>query len=235
MNLGLVPAPQGAFPFIGSNQTTVPMPPAPARNVFLVGSFADEALELPSTASRTLLPGIELARFVIAHTTSSGRDLRLGRDRTAAAFVHELRRLSGLTWDQLAGIFDVSRRTMHLWASGKPMTIGHETKLHRVTAFIHRIERGEARLNRAALLSVRSDGVSVLDLLLRREYEEAEKVLGRGGGRVRRALTPLSAEAREVRRPRAVADLLQTEPLATHRHPSNRLSRAVSRRLRPPK
>ena len=40
-------------------------------------------------------------------------------DRGAIA---ELRRLSGLTWDQLARLFNVSRRALHFWASGKPMT-----------------------------------------------------------------------------------------------------------------
>ena len=40
----------------------------------------------------------------------------------AGAAIGELRRLSGLTWDQLARIFSVSRRSLHFWASGKPMT-----------------------------------------------------------------------------------------------------------------
>ena len=34
--------------------------------------------------------------------------------------VSELRRISGLTWEQLAWLFGVSRRSVHFWASGKP-------------------------------------------------------------------------------------------------------------------
>src|SRR4030065_864926 len=35
--------------------------------------------------------------------------------------IAEIRRLTGLTWGQIAEIFDVSRRTIHFWASGKPL------------------------------------------------------------------------------------------------------------------
>ena len=39
----------------------------------------------------------------------------------SGAAIGELRRLSGLTWDQLARLFNLSRRSLHFWASGKPM------------------------------------------------------------------------------------------------------------------
>src|SRR6185503_7037508 len=35
--------------------------------------------------------------------------------------IMEIRRLSGMTWEQLANLFEVSRRTVHFWASGKAL------------------------------------------------------------------------------------------------------------------
>ena len=79
--------------------------------------------------------------------------------------IMELRRLSGLTWDQVARIFDVNRRSVHFWASGKAMTQSHEEKLYSVLSVIRKIDRGSAASNRSALLSCDSNGVSPLDML----------------------------------------------------------------------
>ena len=206
--------------------------PSGSPIVFLVGSFA----ERPGTASCGLLPALTSARFVSVDKTSSGVGYEIGEDRAAGAFVHALRRISGLTWDQLAQIFGVSRRTMHLWASGKPMTVEHETKLHRITAFVHKISRGDARRTRAALLSVGREGVSALELLEQCHYKEAEKVAGIGTGSspLRPRPSPLSAEARQARRPRSPVDLLGTTP-DVERQGDRHFSPKISRRLRPPK
>jgi transcriptional regulator with XRE-family HTH domain len=199
--------------------------------VFLIGSLGEQ----PGTASCGVLPALRSARFVSVDNTSSGIDHEIGEDRSAGAFVHALRRISGLTWDQLARIFGVSRRTMHLWASGKLMTVEHETKLHRITAFVHKARRGDARRTRAALLSVGEEGFSALELLEQCRYKEAEKVAGIGTGSPQRPLpSPLSAEARQARRPRPVVDLLGTEPDVV-RQGVGRFSPNISRRLRPPK
>lgn len=125
----------------------------------------------------------------------------------AGAAIGELRRLSGLTWDQLARVFGVSRRSLHFWGSGKPMAPSNEEHLQRVLAVVRKIDRGTASANRAALLGGREDGILPLDLLVAKDYERVISIMG--GGDARRASPPkLSKEARAARAPRPPAELV---------------------------
>ncbi|MYE02765.1 MAG: helix-turn-helix transcriptional regulator [Alphaproteobacteria bacterium] len=44
----------------------------------------------------------------------------------AAHALFEIRRLSGLTWQELADLFGVSRRTVHNWANGARPSAEHK-------------------------------------------------------------------------------------------------------------
>jgi DNA-binding transcriptional regulator YiaG len=125
----------------------------------------------------------------------------------AGAAIGELRRLSGLTWDQLARMFNVSRRSLHFWASGKPMTPSNEEHLHRVLAVLRKIDRGAASANRTALLGVCEDGSLPFDLLVEGDYERVISLLGPGGGR---HVSPpkLDEAARAARAPRPPEELV---------------------------
>lgn len=141
---------------------------------------------------------------------SSSRSLRFGQQTTAAtlprkvedvgAAIGDLRRLSGLTWDQLSRIFGVSRRALHFWASGKQMAPSNEEQLQRVLAVVRKIDRGSPSDTRAALLGVREDGTIPFDLLVDGDYERVIAVLGHGEGRPATSPT-LSHEARAARAP----------------------------------
>lgn len=150
-------------------------------------------------------------------------------------YVHELRRLSGITWDQLARIFEVSRRTIHLWASGKPMAIANESKLHKLVGFLHFIDRGEASQNRAKLLSVGPDNLSVIELLRMDRFDDARAIVGAGGHvpPLNRAV-PLSKEARAARAPLRPVDLIDTSSDTEH-DTGGRLLRELSRPINRPK
>lgn len=119
-------------------------------------------------------------------------------EASSGAAIGELRQLSGLTWDQTARLFDVSRRALHFWASGKPMTPSNEERLQRLLGVVRNIDRGSAGANRAMLLGVREDGSLPLDLLAAGDYKRVLSLLGPGTGR--RASPPrLSEEARTAR------------------------------------
>lgn len=125
----------------------------------------------------------------------------------AGTAIGELRRLSGLTWDQLARMFGVSRRSLHFWASGKPMAPSNEEHLQRVLAILRKLDRGTASANRAALLGAREDGTLPFDLLVEGDYERALALLG--PGEERRVSPPkLSEEARAARVPRPPEELV---------------------------
>lgn len=117
-----------------------------------------------------------------------------------ARAISELHRLTGLTWEQLAELFQVARRSLHFWASGKPLNGRNEARLRRILAAIRTTDRGSASANRAMLLQDR-DGAVPLDLLVGEEFDVFVELVGAGPGRREFRLTPLSEEAQAARRP----------------------------------
>ncbi len=101
-------------------------------------------------------------------------------DSPNASAIHDLRLLTGFTWDQIARLFSVSRRSMHHWAIGGPMSRENEEHLHRVLGIIRQSDRGRTGDNRAALLSPSGPArACAFDLLIARDYEQAALILGR--------------------------------------------------------
>lgn len=137
---------------------------------------------------------------------------------TSDAGISELRRLSGLTWDQLSRLFNLSRRSLHFWASGKPMAPSNEERLQRLLAVVRKVDRGSASANRAMLLGVREDGILAFDLLAAGNYDRVLSLLGTG--EPRRASPPrLSDAAREARAPRPPEELV--DALHDRIHPTS--------------
>jgi hypothetical protein len=208
-----------------SQWTTASLAPAPDSTVFLLGLAEDQLGTGTWSASLSRPIG-----FVLIDSTTASPGPRSDVSQSVAGYVHELRRLSGLTWQELSELFAVSRRTMHLWASGKAMTLEHEKRLHRICAVLRHIDRGESRVNRHALLHVGASQLSPFELLREGLYEKAKSLAGRGVVRPeRRQKAALSFDAQQERTPRHPAELLQgSASELSHRE----LSRGASRRLR---
>lgn len=134
------------------------------------------------------------------HVAREHADDTPSRETTRAA-VHELRRLSGLTWDQLARLFGVDRRSLHHWGSGQPLSRKNEERLHRLLTVIRYIDRGAADLNRQALLQPTANNALPFDLLVQGKDQEVKAILGQGPGRRIIQRKPLSPEARAARYP----------------------------------
>jgi hypothetical protein len=127
----------------------------------------------------------------------------------------EVRRLSGLTWDQLARIFAVDRRSLHFWASGKPLSPTNEELLQRLLATIRRIDRGAAAATRTLLFTPLVDGTIPYDLL---RAEQFNRLVVLVGGKQGRPTAPvLSSRARAARKPRPPIELLGAEQDSMHK------------------
>ena len=125
--------------------------------------------------------------------------------------VLEMRRRSGLTWEELGDLFKVSRRSLHHWASGKSASAEHERKIRRVLAGIRRLDQGDQSATRARLLVVDEHlGVSVLDLWEQGRFEEAGTLPGGVHSPEYRSV-PLSRAAQDARRPPAPPLLLEAD------------------------
>lgn len=77
----------------------------------------------------------------------------------------DLQKQTGLTWSQIARLFGVSRRSVHLWASGKPMRSKHEERLCHLVAVIRPYFADGSEQTKAALLDTR-DGTSLFHKLV---------------------------------------------------------------------
>ena len=160
----------------------------------------------PATASTYEVPSF-------FERTASGPDGQIVpvRSESTGEAVLEIRRRSGLTWEQLGHLFNVSRRSVHHWASGKAVTPEHERMVRRMLASIRRLDQGSQVATRARLLAVDEDlGVSTLDLLKEGRFGEAG---GRTDGKRSpgHRPVPISGEARDARRPPAPALLLEAD------------------------
>ncbi len=135
--------------------------------------------------SATVLP----ATIVPSPTTTTAYEITPCLEHTAAAYtgqigyvvddstgeaVMEIRRRSGLTWEELSYLFSVSRRSVHHWASGKRVSARHDRMIRRTLETIRHLDRGEQRKTRALLLSVDENlKITILDLLKKGDYDGA--------------------------------------------------------------
>jgi DNA-binding transcriptional regulator YiaG len=173
--------------------------------------------------------------LILERTTSSLNSFSLQASSTEAtrAAINEIRKLSGLTWEQLARLFNVSRRSLHFWASGQPMSRFNEESLNRLLGTIRYINRGSASINRTVLLSPSRDGVIPFDLLIVGKYEEVKRLLGSGNALQKTQLLPLSADVSISRMPPNPEDLVDTLQNPIHREVGqSRPARAVRSRKR---
>lgn len=141
-----------------------------------------------TTASRTADQSLD---YITATQTNSGL-MVYTVSQTSAIF--EIRRRTALTWDQVACLFDVSRRSVHFWASGKAMNAANEEKLNLLVRTIRYIDRGTSRSTRTALMSAMKDGTIPFELLVHGEFDEVMGRLGQGKGRDEMAMTALSTK-----------------------------------------
>jgi DNA-binding transcriptional regulator YiaG len=122
--------------------------------------------------------------------------------------VNKLRKLSGLTWKQLATLFNVSRRSVHFWASGEALSSANQEKLNRTLDAVEYISRGSASNNRSLLMGIADDGKSYLELLASGEFDRVKHLLGAGNAPTKPKLDRLSPAAEMSRVPPNPADLV---------------------------
>jgi DNA-binding transcriptional regulator YiaG len=131
--------------------------------------------------------------------------------------IHEIRRLTGLTWEQLAKLFNVSRRALHFWASGKRLNSFNEEQLNLLLDTIRYIDRGSASLNRNLLLMPFRDGTVPFDSLIAGKYQDVKNILGSGSAPQKPKLNPLSEDTLKLRRPLSPENLVDALQEPIHR------------------
>jgi transcriptional regulator with XRE-family HTH domain len=170
-------------------------------------------LSHPATAA-SIDPGI----YPVLNRTVARPDgqLECALAPTIAAAIHEIRRRSGLTWDELADLFDVSRRSVHHWANGKVVNAQHDQAIRTALFALRKLDRGASGQTRDWLLAPDSEGVSAFDLLRQGRVHDViarADTLHQLGAPSLTPLTPAAQRARRPPAPTAVMDALQDRPV----------------------
>lgn len=145
-------------------------------------------------------------------TTSGVTNLSHNSTEVSRKAVMEIRRLTGFTWEQLAKLFNVSRRTLHFWASGQKLNSFNEEQLYLLLDTIRYINRGSASLNRNILLEPIDNEKRPFDLLIAGKYRQVKDILGSINLPKKPELTPLSEEALRLRKPLDPETLVSADP-----------------------
>jgi hypothetical protein len=191
----------------------------PRKVVVIIGNLAAAPIELDTSNT-----GPEACREPYEHTglgwavfkprvvpaTASGPPGFRARDA-----IFELRRLTGLTWEELATLLSVARRSLHLWANGGPINTVNEKHVRDLLVAVRELDRGTARENRALLLApLRGGDGTVGDLLQGRHFADALKLVGHGRGRAEPP--PMTGEVSWKPEKLSVADRLGTSADRIH-------------------
>lgn len=103
----------------------------------------------------------------------------------------EVRRLSGLTWEQMARIFDVSSGDVLSWVSGKQMDEIDRDRLDNLLETIRYINRGAPDMTKPVLLTAGRDGDTPYDLLTKGLFDEVAERVGPGNAKPYPKLPPI--------------------------------------------
>ena len=143
----------------------------------------------PSSASPNQIPESNIVRQAPSTGSGFGEISLLDRstveedqDIVASKVVSDVRRISGLTWNELGNLFHVSRRSVHFWVSGKPMKQKNYKFLMKLWDFVRTVDRGSARENRKAIFQT-IENKTPFELMSKGKFPEAQKLLGPGPGR----------------------------------------------------
>lgn len=142
----------------------------------------------------------------------------------------ELQVLTGTDLQQAADLLNVCTKTFCEWMSGSPMEPDASHHLNEILRVMRFCDRGLTPLNRAALQLPGPEGTA-FDLLRDEQYDSAASLMGPGQGRPASLTLPLSEEARRLRQPLPLEQLLgaNQDPL-----PKVQPSRNESWRVRAP-
>ena len=128
-----------------------------------------------------------------------------------------IRQIANLTWDETAKIFDVSRRTVHLWANGRHPSGDQERKLNRILGILSSHQNLSPSLLRERLMASAQPGTLFFDLLCYNEFDTFQNLFSSDSGRGQYSPPSLHTAARTYtsQPPVLLLDAIQDRPVKT--------------------
>ena len=129
---------------------------------------------------------------------------------TSADAVLEIRLRSGLSWEMLSDLFNVSHRTLRHWANGKAPSARREQEIRRTLDAVRHLDEGDRRATRDRLLAT-TNGPSLFALLVERRFVDVMRLpKGAAPKDRKRRTTRLSEDEWAMRQPPPPFVLLDT-------------------------
>ena len=129
---------------------------------------------------------------------------------TSADAVLEVRLRSGLSWEMLSELFNVSHRTLQHWANGKAPSARREQEIRRTLDSVRHLDEGDRRATRDRLLAT-TNGPSLFALLVERRFVDVMRLpKGAAPKDRKRRTTRLSEDEWAMRQPPPPFVLLDT-------------------------
>jgi DNA-binding transcriptional regulator YiaG len=147
--------------FTGASSSALACPPRWDLNALSPNAVVLPLIELYH-AYLTVQTGDAIGMQVASVDPASGV-LPASEPGSTAKAVRKAHEDSGLTWEQLARTFGVSRRSLHLWANGGRMNAGNVEILMNFVDLVNHMNAATPSERRTALLAINKDGRSVLD------------------------------------------------------------------------
>jgi len=140
-----------------------------------------------NTPSRAAKTARSLRSFWQTSSSALDRTLELAAADTIQEMdvpgqLAELKRLTGVSWDNLAGLLGCTRQALHRWSLGGAISGGNRDHLAKLHATVKFIDRGNAEENRA-LLDTAYGGMTFSELLSQGHFEDVRAAAGPGPGR----------------------------------------------------
>lgn len=135
------------------------------------------SFELPArrTATRNEIIGPEVGATFRAGVVARAVNAFVPRDN-----LFEIRRLTGFTWNEIAALLCVDRRTVHNWVKGSAIREANRNKVADALRVLRYLDRGAAAQNRTILALREAGEDAVSDLISKDLFEEAKRRAGPG-------------------------------------------------------
>jgi DNA-binding transcriptional regulator YiaG len=101
-------------------------------------AFAAMLAAFSSTSSQATTIGA--ARMIAGSSMASGVAQQHDNELKISDALDDIRRRSGLTWGQLATIFEVSRQTVHSWANGSTVRVAHADRVNELLEQVRELD-----------------------------------------------------------------------------------------------
>lgn len=101
-------------------------------------------------------------------------------EKDATKNLFEIRRLTGFTWEKLANLLNVDRRTLCNWVKGSEIRDSNRSRIAKTLRILRYSDRGSSDDNAKALNFTLTNGATAFEMIKAGRFPEARYAMGHG-------------------------------------------------------